>query len=108
MAMRIGELRHRLVLEDVSRVYDGSGGAIESWQQQAELWAALRPLRGDEREDAGKLAGHASHEIWIRHRIGVTPQMRFRSGDRIFEIRAVADVGERGRFLRCLVEERDL
>lgn len=108
MAIRIGELRHRLVLEDVSRVYDGSGGATESWQQQAELWAALRPLQGSEREHADKLAGHVSHEIWIRHRSGVTQQMRFRSGERIFEIRAIVDVGERGRFLKCLVEERDL
>lgn len=108
MEMRIGELRHRLVIEDVTRVDDGSGGAIESWQQQAELWAALRPLQGSEREDADKMAGRVSHEIWIRHRSGVKPQMRFRSATRVFEIRAIVDVGERRRFLKCLVEERDL
>jgi SPP1 family predicted phage head-tail adaptor len=108
MEIRIGELRHKLVLEDVVRVDDGSGGAIETWQQQAELWAALRPLQGIERDDADQLSGRVSHEIWIRYRTNVWPQMRFRSGDRIFEIRAVVNVGERRRFLKCLAEERDL
>lgn len=108
MEIRIGELRHRLVLEDATRIDDGSGSALENWEQHSVVWAALRPIQGNEREVADKLAGHVSHEIWLRYRSGVKPQMRFRHGERIFEIRAIVDVGERSRFLRCLVEERDL
>jgi len=50
--------------------------------------------------------GRVSHEIWIRYRTGVLPDMRFALGTRVFEIRAAIDSGERHRFLRCLVEER--
>ena len=105
---RIGELRHRLRLEDVSRIADDAGGASESWSAVAEMWAALRPASGDEALEAEKLAGRVTHEVIVRHRAGIRPQMRFVLGSRVFDIRAVMDVEERRRFLRCLVEERQL
>lgn len=108
MQIRIGDLRHRLVLEEVSRVDDGSGGSDETWLAVTELWAGLRPMTGQEREAADQIAGRVTHEIWVRHRTGVKPRMRFRYGARVFEIRAVIDAGERRRFLKCLAEERDL
>lgn len=108
IGIRIGDLRHRLALETVSRVEDGAGGATETWQQLEELWAAVRPLQGSEREQADQLTGRVTHEIWVRYRSGVKPDMRFRHGMRTFEIRAVLDTSERRRFLKCLVEERDL
>lgn len=106
--MRIGDLRHRLVLEQVARVDDGSGGADETWTTVEELWAAVRPVNGLEREAADQLAGRVTHEIWVRYRAGVKPEMRFRQGGRVFEVRAVIDAAERRRFLKCLAEERDL
>ena len=108
MEIRIGDLRHRLVLEQPVRVVDDSGGAEESWVTVEELWAAVRPVSGQEREVSDQLAGRITHEIWVRHRTGVKPEMRFRSGQRVFEVHAVIDVAERKRFLRCLAEERDL
>jgi len=108
MDLRIGDLRHRLVLEQVVRQDDGSGGAQETWELVEELWAALRPLSGQEGDASDQLAGRVSHEIWVRYRFGVKPDMRFRSGSRVFEVRAVIDVDERRRYLKCLAEERDL
>lgn len=108
MEIRIGDLRHRLVLEQVVRVDDGIGGADETWETVAEIWAGLRPLTGQEREAADQITGRITHEIWVRHRTGVKPAMRFRHGARLFEIRAVIDAGERRRLLKCLAEERDL
>ncbi len=106
--LRIGDLRHRLVLEQAVRQDDGSGGAEESWETVEELWAALRPLSGQERDASDQIAARVSHEIWVRYRAGVKPEMRFRIGSRVFEVRAVIDAGERRRFLKCLAEERDL
>ncbi|MCB1504685.1 MAG: phage head closure protein [Hyphomicrobiaceae bacterium] len=108
MEMRIGDLRHRLALEEAARVDDGAGGAEETWMLVDELWAALRPISGQERQVADQLAGRVTHEIWVRYRAGVKPEMRFRAGARVFEIRAVIDTSERRRFLKCLAEERDL
>ena len=104
----IGDLRQRMTLEQVSRVDDGGGGASESWAAVATLWGALRPLQGHEELDADALSGALTHEVWLRYRDGVKPDMRLRHGGRIFEVRAVIDVGERGRWLRLLCEERRL
>ncbi len=104
----IGDLRERLVLEQVARVGDGGGGAAESWLVVATLWAALMPLNGDEGLDGDALNGSVTHEIWLRYQAGVEPSMRLRQGLRIFEIKSVIDVGERGRWLRALCEERRL
>lgn len=104
----IGDMRLRVVLQQVVRTADGGGGAAETWMTVAELWAAVRPISGDERIAADALAGQLTHEVWVRHRAGVTPAMRFLFGSRILDIRAVIDAEGRGYRLKCLCRERDL
>lgn len=104
----IGDMRHRVVLQQVARTPDGGGGAAETWSTVAELWAAIRPISGDERVAADALAGQLTHEVWVRHRTAVTPAMRFLVGTRILDIRAVIDAEGHDRRLKCLCRERDL
>lgn len=104
----IGQLRQRLALERLVRIADGAGGFTESWAVEATLWGRLRPLQGGEAVAAGRLSGRHMHEITIRYRVGVDPSMRFRMGARVFEIVSLENIGERGRWLRALCEERDL
>lgn len=106
MSVSIGELRHRLSLEAPLATPDGGGGVTRTWALVAEVWGAIRPISGSEVSEADGVAGRVSHEIWIRHRTGITPEMRFSLGARLFEIRAILDWDERHRFLRCLAEER--
>lgn len=102
----IGEMSTRLALQAPLRADDGGGGATVTWSLVAEVWGAVRPVSGGEVYEADGLSGRVSHEIWIRHRTGVLPEMRFGLGTRVFEIRAVIESIERRCFLRCLVEER--
>jgi SPP1 family predicted phage head-tail adaptor len=106
--MSVGELRTRLILEAPSRASDGGGGAAITWQEVAEVWAAVRPLAGGEDFALDRVAGRISHEIVIRYRADVTPKMRFRQEARVFDIRAAFDPDTRRHWLRCLAEERDL
>lgn len=108
MAGRIGALRHRLVLERAERAGDGGGGANVTWVEEATVWAAIRPLSGGEAFEAGRRSGRHTHEITMRYRAGVDVSMRLRKGTRVFRILALEDVGERGRWLKALCEERDL
>jgi SPP1 family predicted phage head-tail adaptor len=103
----IGALREVLTLEAPNRVADGGGGATVTWATVAELWAAVRPIGGEERLRADQIAGRVTHEVWIRHRPNVTPAMRFRSDARILDIVAVLGVARRNH-LKCLCEERHL
>lgn len=104
----IGDLRTRLTLEAPSRASDGGGGSSVSWTTVAEVWAAVRPTAGGEDYALDRVAGRISHEIVIRHRTDMRPEMRFKSGTRVFDIRAVFDPDGRGRWTKCLAEERDL
>src|SRR5262245_5089383 len=105
--MRISSLRERLILEQPVRTPDGGGGASVSWETVAELWAHVRPISGDERLRHDQVAGRLTHRVWVRHRSGVVPAMRFRQGVRIYEIVAVLD-SPRRTHLECLCEERSL
>ena len=104
----IGDLRHRVQIETAVRVSDGGGGATVTWTLVAEVWAAIWPRASDEAFQLDRVAGRATHDIWIRARSDVKPDMRVRFGSRVFDIRGAIDVEDRGRWLRCPSEERDL
>lgn len=106
--MRIGKLRHRLMLEGPWRTPDGGGGAAVAWESIAEVWGAIEMVSGGERVSADRLSGTAQTVVTLRHREDITPAMRFTAGYRRFDIRAVLDPDGTRRFLRCLCEERDL
>ncbi len=101
----IAALRHRLLLEQRTRVADGGGGATETWTSVATVWAAIAEKSGREREAADRAAPKVAMEVTIRHREGVNTDMRFRQGSRHFNIRAVLDKDGRRRWLTCTCEE---
>ena len=103
-----GDLRHRVTIESPARTADEAGGATIDWQSVAEVWAAIWSRSAGEIFSADRIAGIATHDIWIRHRSDVTPDMRIRCGNRVFAILGAIDVDDRGRWLKCPSEERDL
>lgn len=103
-----GDLRHRIRIEQAVRTPDGGGGAEVTWQLVAQVWAAIWPRTSSEQLQSDRVAGIATHDIWIRYRPDVVPQMRFVSGNRTFDIRGVLDIDERRRWLKCVSQERDL
>lgn len=105
--MNIGAMRERFVLEQPVRTADGGGGASVTWETVAEVWAAARPISGDERLRHDQLSARLTHEVWIRYRAGVVPAMRLRQDTRAYDIVAVLEVERRTR-LKCLCEERSL
>jgi SPP1 family predicted phage head-tail adaptor len=104
-ALPVGALRHRIRLEQPTRLADGGGGAVVTWTPVADLWASIKPTSGREALVADQVAGRVSHEIHVRYRADIVPAMRFSLGTRTFEIIAAIDVEERRRQLRCLCRE---
>jgi SPP1 family predicted phage head-tail adaptor len=102
----IGALRRRLTLEAPVRTEGEGGTAAIAWSPVAQVWAAVAPLAGRETVAADAVTGRVTHEVRLRFRDGVRPEMRFAAGSRMFEIRAVLDEDERRRWLVCLCEER--
>lgn len=104
--IRISDLAHRAALEREVRTSDGGGGASVTWELVAEVWAAIMPVSGREHADADALHGEVSHEVWVRYRDDVTPDMRLRIDTRVFDVRAVLNAGDEKHFLKLSCLER--
>lgn len=102
--MRAGTLGARLTLQTPSRAADGAGGATIDWTDVTSFWGDIRPLSGRERRGTGGVVSDVTHDITIRHRTGVVPEMRLVHGARRFRILAVLD-DERRRRLVCHCRE---
>lgn len=104
-------LNRPLVLEERVRTPDGAGGFSESWTVLGTLWAELRAGSGSERAQDFATVSQAKYRITVRAAPNGAPSrpkadQRFRDGDRIFTILAVAEADTGARFLTChAVEE---
>lgn len=100
-------LRHRVTLQQPALTPDTLGGYVKTWEDVAELWAAIEPYeaRGRERQNAGKKESRVQHRVTLRYRSGVTPDMRLLHGARALSILSVVNAGEAGERLVLLAEE---
>lgn len=100
--MKAPRLNRAFVLEAPLQVSDGAGGYVREWQPLGIHWQRLRRALAVRRPRLLRL--------FPAFRIGSSPQgassrpvagQRFREGNRIFNITAVAEQGGDGRFLTC-------
>jgi SPP1 family predicted phage head-tail adaptor len=100
-----GRLTARLVLERPEPVDDGQGGAVTGFVELARVWALIEPRSFAEEEKGPGLSATVTHHVTVRARGDLTAEQRFRKGARMFEILAVRDPDETGRFQLALCRE---
>jgi SPP1 family predicted phage head-tail adaptor len=103
--MRAGDLRHRVAIQTASESADTLGEMTKSWSTVATVWAALWPLRGAEREEAGQIKAQVSHRMRLRYNATLTGKHRLLLGTRVFNIGSVINFDERRHELELLVKE---
>ncbi|WP_375690240.1 head-tail adaptor protein [Pseudooceanicola sp. LIPI14-2-Ac024] len=106
-------LNRRLVLEAPVRVADGAGGFTQSWATLGTLWGEVLPRTGREREGEGLPLARVGYRIVVRAApVGDAarpqPEQRFRDGDRVYPIEAVAERDVTGLYLICFAREEVL
>jgi len=101
----IGRLRRRLTLEAPVATPDELGGATQVFEPVAAFWAQVEWLTGTEQWRQGRPEQVATHRVTLRWRGDLDAGKRLRDGNRIFDIRTVADPDGSRRRLVCLVEE---
>ncbi len=108
MSTQIGELRHRLTIEQPTRTDDEGGGAALAWFPFAHVWGAVEAISGSEKLRSDRMSGVVACTITIRNIDGITPSMRFRRDEDVYEIVSILDRDGRKRFLTCKCEQRNL
>ncbi len=88
---KIGKLRHRVTIEQVSESQDADGSVIEIWSAYAVVQASIEPMSGREYFAAQSTQADVTHRISLRYLSGVTPKMRVNYSSRIFDILAITD-----------------
>lgn len=108
--MKTPRLNRKLVLENPNRMGDGAGGFAVAWQPLGIVWAEVTARSGRETTQAAAPISAMSFRIVLRATPHGSidrpkPEQRFRDGERIFLIRAVAEEDPDGRYLTCFATE---
>ncbi|MEP3054394.1 phage head closure protein [Ascidiaceihabitans sp.] len=103
-------LNRRLTLEAPDHLSDGAGGFSQSWTAVGVLWAEVVARTGREATQSGAPLSEVSYKITVRaapvgHIQRPTSQQRFRDGNRIFRIQAVAETNMGACYLTCFANE---
>lgn len=104
--MRIGDLRHRVTIQEYSEIVDEYNTPVGGeWQEVCTVWAAVEPIQGREYILLHNTQSELTTRIRIRYRSGIKPAMRVKYGDRIFDIQSVIDPEERHIELQLMCRE---
>ncbi|WP_085908283.1 phage head closure protein [Kiloniella majae] len=96
--MRIGKLRERISLQELSLAGDGGGGQVETWNEVAKVWANVKPLSGREQIIANKETGTTLYRITIRSR-DISSSWRVVWGTKTLNIREILEGDSSQQFL---------
>lgn len=104
--MDAGKLNRRIRIQSRRSTKDDYGQQVNTWVDQFNLWANIRPVsrREDfERVDAMELRSQLTHTVCVRYNINLMPPMKADSwrilyptpaGDRYLNIKQARDLDE--------------
>ncbi len=88
-------MRHRITFQSRQLVANAEGEDIETYRDHITVWASIEPLTGKEFFQAKQENSSVAGKIRTRHLTGLQPTMRITFGNRVFNIVAIANPGER-------------
>jgi head-tail adaptor len=111
--MSAPRLNRQLVLEAPDMLRDGAGGFVQGWVPLGTMWGAITARSGRETAQSGAPVSRMAYRVIVRGAPAGSDrrpaaQQRFREGDRIFTIEAVAEHDPDGRYLACFVQEEQV
>lgn len=105
--VRIGDLRHRVTLQDYTITRASTGEDAKAWFDVATVWAGIEPLPTRWREYfiAQQTVNEVTVAVTLRYRSELKPRMRFAHQGRHLYIESIVNLGEENRFLQVFCSE---
>jgi SPP1 family predicted phage head-tail adaptor len=95
--MQAGRLTLLLTIERAEESRTPMGGVSQEWVEFAKVRAMAEQQKGREFEVARSRYAEVTEVFRFRWHPGITPKMRAKLGERVFNITAVINVEERNR-----------
>lgn len=83
-----GEFRHIVTFQKKTNVQNDYGEEIDDWENVLIARVGIYPMSGREFFAAETINSEVTHKINMRYIPGITPDMRIKFGDRIFELKS--------------------
>jgi SPP1 family predicted phage head-tail adaptor len=103
--MKIGKLRHKIIIQEYSASRDSFGAEVQNWTDKASVFASVTPVSGKEYFAAQQWNAEVTTKITMRYLSDISPKMRVLFDNRIFEILSVLNFEERNIELNLMCKE---
>ena len=103
--MRIGLLRHRVIIEKPTDGTNAIDEVVSTWSTFCTVWAAVEPAAGNVYYTAKQLDARVDGRVRIRYRGDLEPTMRIKFGDRILSIVSIVHPKENQKELHLMYAE---
>lgn len=97
------------IQDDTGETRTGRGSLVAEWETVYECFADLVPLSGREYWEGQQTQADADYgiEILAPDELRITPRMRVKYGDRVFNIMSVLNPGELGLGTTLLMQAKE-
>lgn len=98
--MRAGAYRHKITVQQPTESRNSYGEATSTWATYCMRRARIKSTQGQETFTAAQIYGQRTTEFRIRHDStveGITLKMRVNYDSRLFDIKDINHIDERGR-----------
>jgi SPP1 family predicted phage head-tail adaptor len=105
--MKIGTLRHRIVIEQYNTTSDGQGGVTRAWATFATRWGGIEPIKGVEQFRQDQKRPRQLFKVNLRYLEGLTQNMRIVHDNVIYYIISIENQELRDRDMILIVSNRE-
>lgn len=93
--MRIGAMRHRIIIEKNTPTRSGTGAEVESWATFVTVWSQRKDEPGREFVAGDQKVAKRKRVYLIRWRAGLDEEMRVNDGGEVWDIHSINELGNR-------------
>jgi len=97
--MEIGELRHRIILQNPTTSINENGFEVETWEDVETVWAAVSNLHGGEYFAAAAVQAENTVKFTIRYIEGLDSAMRILFLGKCYNITAIDNIKYKNRYI---------
>lgn len=91
--MEIGDCKHRVLIQTVSRSQNNTGQLVETWSNVGTVWAKKEDAAGIEGEQKQIVSNSQKSDFTIRYRTIDAVNYRLSFNSQLYDIEGVEEVG---------------